>query len=130
MLLIHDLVEIDGGDTWLYDREANAAKADKEQLCAERVFGILPDDQKQHFLELWNEFEARETKEAIFAAALDGMHPLINHQVTGGELIRAAKLTAAEVIDKKNYIQTGSKELWEHSQKIIAWGVKSGLYVE
>ena len=130
MLLIHDLVEIDGGDTWLYDNHANAQKADKEQSCAERIFALLPADQATGFMALWQEFEAGETPEARFAGALDAMHPLINHQVTGGELIRGAHIPARVVIDKKSHIAKGAQDLWTYARGIIAAGVRSGLYVD
>ena len=130
MLLIHDLVEIDTGDTWLYDDEANKSKQEKEEICAQRIFGLLPDDQKKRFIDLWHEFEERKTKEAVFAASIDNLHPMINHLLTGGDLIVDDKVKVSKIIEKKKFIEKGSKKLWQFAQEVIQKSLKAGLYID
>ncbi|MBP5431147.1 HD domain-containing protein [Ruminococcus sp.] len=77
MVLIHDVVEIDAGDTYCYDAEGNKSKAEREEKAARRIFGMLPEDQYNEFYELWREFEDSHTKEARFAAVLDRLQPLL-----------------------------------------------------
>src|SRR6056297_294642 len=84
MLLIHDLVEIDAGDTFAYDTAAHADKAAREQAAADRLFGLLPADQAAEFRALWDEFESRQTPEAKFAGALDRLQPLLHNLYTHG----------------------------------------------
>lgn len=84
MVLIHDVVEIDAGDTYCYDAELNKTKAEREEKSAQRVFGLLPDDQKEEFYSLWREFEDNKTNDSKFAALLDKIQPiLLNHTKDG-----------------------------------------------
>jgi len=84
MVLIHDLVEIDAGDTYCYDEKAKLDKREREEKCANRIFSLLPDDQRDEMFELWEEFEKMETAEAKFAAALDRLQPvLLNYTADG-----------------------------------------------
>jgi putative hydrolases of HD superfamily len=129
MLLIHDIVEIDAGDTFLYSKKGNAVKAGKEKASAERIFGLLPRRQKKYFIGLWKEFEKRKTPEALFASALDGFHPLLNHYVTGGKWVRKHKLSKSEVLEKKKYIGKASGILWKYSQDLIDLTEKAGIYL-
>ena len=82
LLLIHDIVEIDAGDTWLYD-ENQDLKLDAETKAANRLFSLLPEKQKEEYINLWGEFENRSTEEAKFASVIDGIQPLLNHLITG-----------------------------------------------
>lgn len=84
MVLIHDVVEIDAGDTYCYDAEGYKTKADREEKAAQRIFGLLPDDQKEEFYSLWREFEDSETDDARFAAVLDRVQPLMLNYTKGG----------------------------------------------
>ena len=84
MVLIHDVVEIDAGDTYCYDTEGNKTKAEREEKAAQRIFGLLPDDQKDEFYGLWREFEDSETDDARFAAVLDRVQPLLLNYTKGG----------------------------------------------
>ena len=84
MVLIHDVVEIDAGDTYCYDTEGCKTKADREEKAAQRIFGLLPDDQKKEFYDLWREFEDSETDDARFAAVLDRVQPLLLNYTKGG----------------------------------------------
>jgi putative hydrolase of HD superfamily len=128
MLLLHDIVEIDAGDTFLYNENGNAVKAGKEISSAKRVFGLLPAKQKKEFLILWKEFEARETPDALFAAVLDGFQPLLNHYVSGGKWIKRMALEKSKVIEKKRYIGKASKDLWRYSQDLIELSAKAGIF--
>ena len=136
MLLIHDVVEIDFGDVWLYDELEEKGREQKELKCAKRVFGLLPEDQKNYFLNLWNEFEKRKTDEAIFASTLDSVQPLLNHLLTGDKYTKSGKsedskiLTDKKIISKKRHIQEGSQILWKYSLQIIDESVKKELYLK
>jgi putative hydrolase of HD superfamily len=118
MLLIHDLVEIDAGDTFLYAAERDGAHA-KELLAAERVFGLLPPDQAAWFKALWEEFEARETADARFAGALDRLEPIMQNWQTGGTSWVEHGIRKGQVLAKNAYIEGGSVTLWEFAQGII-----------
>ena len=85
MLLIHDIVEIDAGDTYAYDEEAKKTQKEREQKAAERIFGLLPPDQGEKFKKIWEEFEARETKEARFARTMDNLQPVMLNDETDGK---------------------------------------------
>ena len=136
MLLIHDIVEIDHGDTWLFDEAENLSKENKESSCANRVFGLLPDDQKNYFVSLWREFENQASEEAIFAASLDSFQPLLNHLLTGEKGTRAGKgsdsqlLTSNQILSKKKNIEKGSKALWLQSVDVIEESTRKGLYLD
>ena len=84
MVLIHDVVEIDAGDTYCYDAEGNKSKAEREEKASRRIFGMLPEDQYNEFYELWREFEDSHTKEARFAAVLDRLQPLLLNYTRSG----------------------------------------------
>lgn len=129
MLLLHDIVEIDSGDTFLYDAEGNASKAEREDRCADRIYGLLPADQRQEFIALWREFEARQTPEAKLAASFDSLHPLISHLVTGGGGIIPHQVRTAQVLEKKTHIGDASKTLWAYAQAAIHEGEKRKFYL-
>jgi putative hydrolase of HD superfamily len=126
MLLIHDLVEIDAGDSFVYDTVAMADKAEREQAAATRIFGLLPADQATHYRALWDEFEAQETPEAKFAAAVDrlaGMLP--NYQNEGGTW-REHSVSAERVRERNAYIAEGSESLWNHVKTWVDDAVARG----
>lgn len=125
MLLIHDLVEIDVGDTWAF-AEHQASKYSDEKLCAERIIALLPQDQTAEFLAIWVEFERRETAEAKFAAVIDGLHPLINHLLTGDD--KSTKVAVEKVQARKAYIKDFAPSLWPLTQSLIDRSVEAGLY--
>lgn len=119
LLLLHDLVEIDAGDTFCYDDRGNESKADRETQAADRLFGLLPPDQAGEFRALWDEFEAQETPAARFAAALDRLQPLLNNQQTGGHTWKLHDVTSDRVLQRMAPIQTGAPELWPVVQQVI-----------
>lgn len=128
MLLVHDIVEIDAGDTFLYDEAGCADKNERETRAATRIFGLLPDAQCDELLSLWREFDARETPDALFAAALDNMQPVINHYLTDGSGIHKHHLTVSQILDKKAFIGKASPALWEYTREVIAKSEKAGFY--
>lgn len=130
MVLIHDIVEIDAGDTFLYDDVGNGDKRIREEKAAEKIFGILPKEQKDELIGLWEEFEARESPESQFAASLDGLHPLINNYITEGEGWKKHKVKVEKVLEKKEYIKNGSPLLWEYAKKIIKECGEKGYLVK
>lgn len=119
MLLIHDLVEIDAGDTFCYDQEGNQHKTTKEQKAANRIFGLLPPEQAQQFQELWQEFEAFETPTAKFSVALDRLQPLLMNQHNEGETWQRFDITLAQVRERMNPVKETSGELWDLVENII-----------
>jgi putative hydrolase of HD superfamily len=112
MVLVHDIVEIDAGDTFCYDAEANTDKAQREARAADRLFGLLPADQKGELRQLWDEFEARESMEARFANALDRMQPILQNLATGGHSWRVHGIRKEQVIERNHPIAEGSEVLW------------------
>lgn len=127
MTLVHDIVEIDAGDTFCYDAQGNADKAQREQRAADRLFGLLPDDQAAEMRDLWEEFEARDTAEARFAAALDRLQPLCHNYATGGATWQEHGVTADQVVDRNQHIAAGSNDLWEYAQQMIRESEQKGL---
>ncbi len=125
LLLIHDIVEIDAGDTWLYE-ENQDSKLDDETKAANRLFSLLPEKQKQEYLGLWNEFETRSTAESKFASVIDGIQPLLNHLVTGR--VNDGVILAADVRKKKMYIKDLAPNLWHLVEEMIMESEAKGLY--
>jgi len=128
MLLIHDVVEIDAGDIFLYDDKKRVEVREKERKAAVRLFGLLPGSQKQEYLALWLEFEKRQTNEAKIAAVFDSIQPLINHNITSHS--NPHKITRSRVIAKKQFIKDVSPELWELAEDLINRAVAKGLYLD
>lgn len=127
MLLVHDLVEIDAGDTFCYDVQHNASKSDREQQAAERIFGMLPPDQAKELRTLWDEFEAQETPAAMFAASLDRLQPMLNNHQTQGGTWQMHGITRDLVLKRAAPIQTGAPELWVFIQQMIDECVAAGF---
>jgi putative hydrolases of HD superfamily len=119
LVLVHDLVEIDAGDTFIYDDAGNAAKAAKERAAAERVFGFLPEEQAQEFMNLWLEFEERQTAEAKFAFALDRLMPILHNAFTQGRSWKEHGIRQEEALSKNRPMSDGAPELWRTAQALI-----------
>ena len=128
MLLIHDVVEIYAGDVFLYDDTAREKIKPAEREAAHKIFGLLPEDQKDYFLKTWEEFEKAESKEAQYALVLDNLQPLLNHYAVQNRNIVAKKLSKAQIVAKKTFIKDFSEELWHFALGIIDESVKMGLY--
>jgi putative hydrolase of HD superfamily len=112
MLLIHDIVEIDAGDTFAYDLAAYADKDEREGRAADRIFGLLPADQAAEFRALWDEFEAASTPESRYANALDRLQPLLLNSCTGGGSWSSHRVTSAHVLTRMAPVRHGTPELW------------------
>jgi putative hydrolases of HD superfamily len=131
MVLIHDLVEIDAGDFFLYDEAAAKQKEEAEAKAAARVFGLLPEDQGREFNELWEEFEQRKTPEARFAAALDRLEPLMQNAHTEGCTWKKHGIKRDQVIRKNKPILTaGSEELWTFVEALLEESAQKGYFPE
>ncbi|WJH35481.1 HD domain-containing protein [Paenibacillus sp. CC-CFT747] len=130
MLVIHDLVEIDAGDTFAYDVTGHLDKAEREQKAADRLFGMLPPDQAQELRGLWDEFEERVTPEARFAAALDRFQPLLHNYHTQGHTWKKFGITAEMVLSRNASIAEGSEALWAYARRLIEESVEKGYLPE
>lgn len=130
MLLVHDVVEIDAGDTFAYDAAGYADKAEREQTAAERIFGLLPADQGAELAELWREFEAGATAEARFANAVDRLQPMLHNFVTEGHAWREHGVTGAQVRERNRAIGDGAPELWRFAERMIDEAVARGWIEE
>lgn len=120
MLLIHDVVEIDVGDTFVYDLAGTAVQAEKERLAAERIFGMLPPDQGEELLGLWLEFEAMETAESCFAKALDRTMPmLLNHHNDGQSWLEHGVRYEQALAVNKDKISQGAPQVWEYMKTVL-----------
>lgn len=128
MLLVHDIVEIDAGDTYAYDVAANLGRAEREQQAAERLFGLLPGDQAADFRALWDEFEARATAEARFANALDRLMPLLHNYLNDGRVWREHRVTVEQVRARMAPVAEGSADLGQLVEAILADAISRGLF--
>ncbi|MBI5767091.1 MAG: HD domain-containing protein [Verrucomicrobia bacterium] len=126
MLIVHDLVEIDAGDTFAYDTAAMAHQHEREALAAERIFGLLPEDQAREFRGLWDEFEEKQTPEAKFATACDRFQPMLLNCLGQGGGWAKHGITHDRVVARNSQIALGSEALWQHAQKLIQELVDSG----
>ncbi len=126
MLLIHDLVEIDAGDTFCYDVQGNQDKAAREQQAADRVFGLLPCEQHTYLRQLWEEFEAQDSADAQFAAALDRLQPLLQNWQNQGGTWRLHNIHRTQVMQRMAAVKTGAPELWHAVQHVVDSCVAAG----
>ncbi|MGO8670519.1 MAG: HD domain-containing protein [Capsulimonadaceae bacterium] len=127
MLLLHDTVEVDAGDTYCYDEAGALTQSEREHAAADRLFSILPDDQRDEFRGLWEEFEARRTPEAQFAAAVDRLMPLLHNYCTGGRAWQEHGIRIGQVVDRNHHIEDGSADLWTLAKGILADAVDRGF---
>lgn len=126
MVLIHDIVEIDAGDTYAYDNKGNSTKEERELKAADRLFNILPKDQADYFRKLWDEFEAYETAEAKFARTLDNMQPMMLNDATGGKAWREHGVHIDQCMGRNKKTHEGSEKLWEVCKEMLEKNVKKG----
>jgi putative hydrolase of HD superfamily len=127
MLLLHDVVEIEAGDTYVYDVEARRDQEARERAAAERLYGTLPEGQGAELLALWNEYEARKTPEARYAKAVDSLLPLLQTTANGGEFWRKFGIKREQVLDAKRCIADSSQALWELAQALIDEAYERGV---
>lgn len=127
MVLIHDIVEIDAGDTYCYDTDGYKSKREREERAADRLFGILPEDQKKEYRALWEEFEAVDTAESRFAAALDRMQPMLLNYTKNGISWQEHGIFYSQVHERNKHIANGSEELWEYMEEALRDALGKGF---
>lgn len=130
MVLIHDIVEIDAGDTYCYDTEGYKSKRAREEAAADRLFGLLPEDQEKEYRELWEEFERTDTAESRFAAALDRMQPMLLNYSKDGVSWREHGVSFGQVFERNKHIADGSDELWEYMKGVLDEALGKGWLKE
>ena len=126
MCLIHDVVEIDAGDTYAYDTEGQKTRKAREEAARDRIFGLLPQDQQRELAGLYDEFEAAETPEARFAHAMDNLQPLLLNDANGGEDWRQHGVTAAQVYGRQSGTGHGSNRLYALTEEILQKHIRDG----
>ena len=127
MILIHDIVEIDAGDTYCYDYELGKSQREREVKAANRIYALLPDDQGKKLRALWDEFEANETPEAHFAHAMDCLQPTMLNDATNGEMWKKNGIKLSQVLKRNEYTEKGYKTLWDYQlNELILKNVEKG----
>ncbi|MGM1045345.1 MAG: HD domain-containing protein [Bacillota bacterium] len=126
MLLIHDLVEIDAGDTFAYDVQGSVGKFERERAAAERIFSILPEDQGKDMMALWLEFEEGSSRDAQFACAMDRLQPLLHNYATEGKSWREHGVTSAQVLSRIESISSSVPGICEWAKELIDDAVRRG----
>ena len=130
MALIHDIVEIDAGDTYAYDTKNLETQKEREEKAAERIFGLLPKEQKQELKGLFEEFEACESSEAKFARVMDNFQPILLNDSNNGEDWKVHKIKKSQVENRQKSSQLGSKDIWEYTSELIERNVKKGNLID
>ena len=126
MALIHDIVEIDAGDTYAYDTAGLETQKEREEKAAERIFGMLPEDQKAELKSLFEEFEAYETPEAKFARAMDNFQPLLLNDSNDGGDWKEHGVCRSQIMGRHKKTRLGSEEIGQYSEELIMENVKLG----
>ncbi len=130
MLLLHDIVEIDAGDTYAYDREGYEDKEEREQEAASRIFGLLPEDQGEALRSAWDDFEQGRTPEARFAHSMDRLMPLLHNYYSDGATWKTHGTRKSQVQQRMAKIQEASPELWKFAESLIDKAVQRGILKE
>lgn len=126
MLAIHDIVEIDAGDTFHYHKTTTTSVA--EDVAARRVFGLLPKDQRDSYFALWREFEERLTPEAKFAAAVDRIWPIFQNIAHNGGTWREFKISLQTALEKNAHVASGSRAIWDYVSQLMRDAGENGLF--
>jgi len=126
MALIHDIVEIDAGDTFIYDEAAKQGQAAREERAARRIFGLLPEDQATELLALWHEFEESRTPESRYARAIDRLSAVILNHASGGKSWKQHGVSKAQVLAVNQAIEAGSPALWDYVSDLIEDAARRG----
>lgn len=126
MVLIHDLVEIDAGDTYAYDSVGAVDKREREEKAADRIFGLLPKDQGSYFRELWEEFEAYETADAKYAHLLDNFQPILLNDATGGKSWAEHGVKKSQIYKRNEKVEETSDAVWQKMQAIVQKNIDLG----
>ena len=127
MVLIHDIVEIDSGDVFVYDKSKSHKNTEEEFAAAKRIFGLLPENQAKELIDLWKEFEDGETDDAKFAKSLDKLEPLLQNFSNNGGTWDKYNVTYNEVYTQKKSINKGSDTLWEYAENLLNESIDKGI---
>ena len=127
MVLIHDIVEIDAGDTFVYDTTKNHSNTDEELIAAKRIFGLLPEEQAEELIAIWEEFEEGETDEAKFAKSMDRFEPLLQDATNDGGTWMEYNVPYQNVYDMNKVIKNGSTTIWNYAKNLIDESVEKGF---
>jgi putative hydrolase of HD superfamily len=130
MVLVHDIVEIDAGDTFCYDEKGYVDKEERERKAADRLFNILPSDQAQEMMELWREFEELDTPESRFAACMDRLQPLLLNYNTRGHTWQKHGVTSEKVFGRNALLEKNTPELWEYVSYVVRDSIRKGYLKE
>ena len=130
MALIHDIVEIDAGDTYAYDTKNLATQEEREEKAANRIFGMLPDEQKKEMLDLFYEFEEGKTPEAKFAKTMDNFQPILLNDSNNGKDWRVHQIKKSQVVNRQKKSQLGSEDIWEYTSELIERNVQKGNLID
>lgn len=126
MALVHDLIEVYAGDTFAYDKKGNEDKEERERKAADKLFGILPEDQGREIRTLWEEFDAMETPDAKYAASIDRLQPLLNNYMTQGHTWHIGVVTSRDVYARAAVIKQAAPALWKVVEFIVNDSIKKG----
>ena len=127
MVLIHDIVEIDSGDTFIYDTQKNHVNTDEERLAANRIFGILPKEQAEELIAIWEEFEPVETDQAKFPKSIDRLEPLLQNTSNNGGTWAEFNVNYSTVYEKKQAIENGSDSIWAYANELLTNSIEKGI---
>jgi len=127
MVLIHDIVEIDAGDTFIYDSTKSHTNTDEETVAANRIFGLLPSEQAEELINIWKEFEDGATEEAKFARSMDRFEPLLQNTSNNGGTWAEFNVPYQKVYEKKKVIENGSASIWKYAENLINESVEKGI---
>ena len=127
MVLIHDIVDIDAGDVFIYDTAKNHTNTDEERIAAQRIFGLLPHEQATEYIAIWEEFEEGTTDDAKFAKAMDRFEPLLQNTSNNGGTWAEYNVKYDMVYNKKKVIQEGSASIWNYAEALINESVEKGI---
>ena len=119
MLLIHDIVEIDAGDTYAYDENAKKTQHEREKKAADRIYGLLPGEQGRKLYDLWEEFEAQETPEAKFARTMDNIQPMLLNDASGGISWKEHNVKLSQILGRNERTHLGSETIWKYAYNNI-----------
>ena len=130
MVLIHDIVEIDAGDIFIYDSTKSHTNTDEELIAAKRVFGLLPTEQAEEFIAIWEEFEESMTDEAKFAKSMDRFEPLLQNTSNNGGTWKEFNVPYQKVYDKKKAIKNSSTAIWNYAENLLNESVEKGILIK
>lgn len=131
MILMHDVVEVEAGDTYAYDASGKASQREREEQAADHLYGMLPEDQRKKYRDLWEEFEACETPEARFARAMDNFQPMMLNHLTEGRSWKEHEVKISQILKRNEITPKGSNALWEYAlDEFLKPNMKAGRIID